>query len=126
MLLDFSSAKKVYPHELCILSSKVKTIGVKGFQRISGLQINTTKTEEVWLGKWKDRTDEPFGWKWPKDPSNAFGVFFPYNQGSAKGLTSVEKILNLKKTLNTWQQRNLTLYGEINIVKTLWISKLIY
>jgi len=28
--------------------------------------------------------------------------------------------------LNTWQQRNLTLYGKITIVKTLGISKLIY
>ena len=37
-----------------------------------------------------------------------------------------EKILNLEKTLNTWQRRNLTLYGKINIVKTLGISKLIY
>ena len=37
-----------------------------------------------------------------------------------------EKILNLEKTLNTWQRRNLTLYGKINIIKTLGISKLIY
>ena len=29
---------------------------------------------------------------------------------------------NLEKTLNTWQRRNLTLYGKINIVKTLGIS----
>ena len=28
--------------------------------------------------------------------------------------------------LITWQQRNLSLYGKINIVKTLGISKLIY
>jgi len=35
------------------------------------------------------------------------------------------KILNIKKMLNTWQQRNLTLYGKINIIKTLGISKFI-
>ena len=38
----------------------------------------------------------------------------------------MKKIPNLEKTLNTWQRRNLTLYGKINIVKTLGISKLIY
>jgi len=37
-----------------------------------------------------------------------------------------EKVLNLEKTLNTSQPRNLTLYGNINIVKTIGISKLIY
>ena len=28
--------------------------------------------------------------------------------------------------LNAWQKRNLTLYGKINIVKTLRLSKLVY
>ena len=46
------------------------------FKVLSGLEINTTKTEAMWLGEWKDRTDEPFGFKWPKDPVNALGVFF--------------------------------------------------
>ena len=36
----------------------------------------------MWLGKWKDRTDEPFGFKWPKEPINALSVFFSYNQTS--------------------------------------------
>jgi len=22
----------------------------------------------MWLGKWKDRADEPCGFKWPKEP----------------------------------------------------------
>jgi len=74
----------------------------------------------MWLGEWKDRTDEPFGFKWPKEPINALGVFFSYKQESANRLNFGEKILNLEKTLNT------TLYGKINIVKTLGISKLIY
>ena len=96
------------------------------FKEHSGLEVNTTKTEAMWLGEWKDRTDEPFGFKWPKEPINALGVFFSYDQASANRLNFGEKILNLEKTLNTWQQRNLTLYGKINIVKTLGISKLIY
>ena len=80
----------------------------------------------MWLGEWKDRTDEPFDFKWPKEPASALSVFFSYNQESANRLNFGEKILNLQKTLNTWQWRNLTLYGKINIVKTLGISKLIY
>ena len=96
------------------------------FKEHSRLEINTTKTEAMWLGEWKDRTDEPFGFKWPKEPINALRVFFSHNQKSANRLNFSEKILNLEKTLNTWQRRNLTLYGRINIVKTIGLSKLIY
>ena len=81
------------------------------FKEHSGLEINTTKTEAMWLGEWKDRADEPFGFKWPKESINDLGVFFSYNQASANRLNFDEKILNLEKTLNTWQRRNLTLYG---------------
>ena len=38
-------------------------------------------------------------------------------------LTSVPK---LEKTLLTWEKRKLQLYGRINIVKTLGLSKLIF
>ena len=40
----------------------------------------------MWLGEWKDRTDEPFGFKWPKEPVNALGVYFSHNQESANRL----------------------------------------
>ena len=96
------------------------------FEGHSGLEINTTKTEAMWLCEWKDRADEPFGFKWPKEPINVLGVFFSYKQASANTLNFGKKILHFEKTLNTWQRRNLTLYGKINIVKTLGISKLIY
>jgi len=80
----------------------------------------------MWLGEWKDRTDEPFGFIFQKNLSTLLVSFFSYSQASANTLNFGEIILNLEKTLNTWQRRNLTLYGEINIVKTLGISKLIY
>jgi len=41
--------------------------------------------------QWKDRADEPFGFKWPKEPVNALGVFFSYNQASANRVNFGEK-----------------------------------
>jgi len=67
------------------------------FKDHSGLEINTTKTEAMWLGKWKDRTHEPFGFKWPKEPINALGAFFSYNQESANRLNFGEKYLTSRK-----------------------------
>ena len=68
------------------------------FKEHSGPKINTTKTEAMRLGEWKDRTDEPFGFKWPKEPINALGVLFSYNQEIANRLNFGEKILNLEKS----------------------------
>ena len=56
----------------------------------------------------------------------ALGIFFSYDSNKANELNFVEKIRNLEKTLNSWKRRNLTLYGKVNIVKTLGLSKLIY
>ena len=96
------------------------------FKILSGLEINTSKTEGMWLGCWKNNTDIPFGFRWPREPIKALGIFFSYDSDKANELNFVEKIRNLEKVLNSWKRRNLTLYGKINIVKTLGLSKLIY
>ena len=96
------------------------------FKNLSGLEINTTKTEGMWLGSWKNKTDTPFGFRWPRDPIKALGIFFSYDENKANDLNFAEKIRNLEKTLNTWKKRNLTLYGKINVVNTFGLSKLIY
>ena len=96
------------------------------FKQVSGLKINTEKTEAMWLGAWKNRTEKPFGFKWPHEPILALGVYFSYDLERANVLNFEEKITTLEKTLNNWKQRKLTLMGKINIVKTLGLSKLIY
>ena len=96
------------------------------FKLVSGLEINTSKTEAMWLGSWRDKTETPFNFKWPKEPICALGVHFSYNTENANKLNFKEKIHSLEKTLNCWKRRKLTLLGRINIVKTLGLSKLIY
>lgn len=50
------------------------------FQKISGLKINRSKTEGMWIRSLKESKDEPFGIKWPKIPIKALGVCFTYDQ----------------------------------------------
>ena len=121
---QYADDTTVFVHDLDSVTSLLSLLN--DFHACSGLEINTTKTEAMWLGEWKENKDTPFGFKWPKEPISALGVAFSYNQASADWLNFGEKILNLEKTLNNWQRRNLTLYGRINIVKTLALSKLIY
>ena len=63
------------------------------FASISGLQINTSKTEALWLGLWKERLDSPFNFNYPQDPTCicALGVFFSYNTTEAHKLNFVDK-----------------------------------
>ena len=96
------------------------------FKSISGLEINTSKTEAMWLGRWRDKTHTPSNFKWPKEPICALGIYFSYNAEHANKLNFEEKMNKLEKTLNGWKRRKLTLPGRINIVKTLGLSKLIY
>ena len=121
---QYADDTTVFVRDLDSVTSLLRVLN--DFKVYFGLEKNTTKTEAMMLGEWKDRRDEPFGFKWPKEPINTLGIFFSYNQECANRLNCSEKILNLKKTLSTWQRRNLTRYGKINIVKTLGISKLIY
>ena len=88
------------------------------FASISGLQINTSKTEVLWLGLWKDRQDTPFNFSYPQYPVCALGVFFSYNMPEADKLNFDDKLRNMEKVLSAWKRRKLTLIGRINIVKT--------
>ena len=69
------------------------------FYSCFGLEINTTKTEAMWLGKWKNRKDTPFGIKWPTEYTNPLGICSSQNQATADSLTFGEK------TYKTWKKR---------------------
>ena len=74
------------------------------FKQISGLEINTNKTEALWLGCWRSRKDKPFGFKWPQEPVYALGIHFSYDLKQANTLNFEEKVCSLEKTLNNWKK----------------------
>ena len=66
-------------------------------KQISGLEINTNKTEALWLGCWRSRKDKPFGFKWPQEPVYALGIHFSYDLKQANTLNFEEKVCSLEK-----------------------------
>ena len=46
------------------------------FRLCSGLELNRSKTEELWLGSNKNRSNIPFGIRWPKDHVDARGICY--------------------------------------------------
>jgi len=55
-----------------------------------------------------------------------FGMHFTNNIELSHERNFFEKLGSLKKTLSVWSQRDLFIYGRINIVKTLALSKLVF
>ena len=99
---------------------------LRAFQDVSGLEINKTKTEGMWLGACKHNTSTPFDIAWPSEPIYALGIYFSYDEDEAFKKNFEQKLLSMKNLLSLWKLRNLTLYGRITILKSLALSKLVY
>lgn len=88
----------------------------------TGAKLNVNKTEAMWLGAWRTRTETPLGLTWV-NKMKILGVYF------SNGLSTVEqenwqpKLSKLEKNLNLWKSRNLSLVGKALIVNTLGASK---
>ena len=88
-----------------------------------GLKINSTKSEAIWLGKYRNNCSKLYDLKWPQDPIVALGTAFSYDAYKCEVKNFHEKATKMQKMFNLWSQRDLSLYGKITIAKTLGLSK---
>ena len=96
------------------------------FRDVSGLELNKSKTEGMWLGACRHNTSTPFDIAWPLEPIYVLGIYFTYNEHVSFKKNFEEKLNSMKNLLNLWRGRNLTLCGRITILKSLALSKLVY
>ena len=96
------------------------------FKILSGLEVNSSKTEGFWIGSLKDNDLKPFGIKWPIEPIKALGVFFTYDKKLLYEKKFKNRVDNMKKLVNIWSARGVFIYGRVTLNKSLLIPKLIY
>ena len=96
------------------------------FENCSGLRINQSKSEILWLGSLRQRKDSILILKLSDETVYALGAYFSYDEELATIRNFFEQLLKLKKILNIWSSRDISMYGRVNIVKTLAISKLTF
>ena len=66
---------------------------IKIYEKGSGARLNVSKTEAMWLGAWRSRTDQPFGLTWvPK--MKILGVFFGHVTESDNWQPKLKKLEN--------------------------------
>ena len=93
------------------------------YEKGSGAKLNRSKSEAMWLGVWRSRTDEPLGLTWVRK-MKILGVFFGTVCVDSDNWQS--KINKLEKLLNLWKSRSLSLIGKSLIVNVLGLSKFLY
>lgn len=80
----------------------------------------------LWLGSVSHRKDSILDLQMSGEPVYALGVHFTYDLEMSEKKNFLDKLDSLKKTLNMWSQRDLSIVGRINIIKTLALSKLVF
>ena len=99
---------------------------LNSFGNLSGLRLNPSKTKALWLGSLRNRKDEPFNFKWPKEPLRVLGTYISYDEKQNEEFNVKGKMQKLDTILGVWNSRNLTLFGKCLITKSLGISQLVH
>ena len=67
------------------------------FEKCSGLKVNYTKTEAMWIGSSRNNTETPLALKWRKTVK-ALGVHFCYNNEESVQKNFYDKLRGLNPT----------------------------
>ena len=110
-----------------IPSFKILLDTLERFGTCSGLKLNNDKTEALWLGDNSNNGQLPnIDEDKVNKPMKILGIYFTYDWRMKQELNFDAILTSLSKTLNSWQWRNLSLYGKIQIVKTFAIPKFMF
>ena len=78
------------------------------FQKCSGLEVNLSKTEGMWLGANRSNETKHFGIGWPSEPVFALGIHFSNNDTVSFKKNFDQRLISMENLLNLWYPRNLT------------------
>ena len=93
---------------------------------ISGLKVNTDKTQIVWIGKKKyskDKIETGRNLIWGNSDFNLLGINFSVNLNDIPDNNYDSLIVKIKELLVKWKKRYLTPIGKITIIKALILPK---
>ena len=73
-------------------------------------RLTVQKLKVCGSGSKRHYKEKPFGIKWPDEPIKALGVYFTYDQKLLKEKNSIERLDSIKKLINIWSARGLSIY----------------
>ena len=98
------------------------------FEKCSGLKVNYTKTEAMWIGSSRNNTETPLALMWRKwrKTVKSLGVHLSYNNEESMQKNFYDKLRGIKSQIRLWSWRGLSLFGKVTIIKTLLLPKVLY
>ena len=99
---------------------------VDQFTFCSGLKVNHTKTEAMWIGSCRQNTATPLGLRWSKSVK-ALGIVFTYNDTDQLQKNFYhDKLKDIRTQIRLWNCRSLSLFGKVTVIKSLLLPKMLY
>ena len=96
------------------------------FEKISGLKINQSKTEAMWIGSKRNNKDKPLNVKWPVKPIRLLGIWFTHDESASYEYNFQHLLASIEKIIHIWKRRDLTVYGKTIVAKTFLLPKLTF
>ena len=94
------------------------------YERGTGAKMNVEKTEGLWLGSWKQRTDKPFNLDWKNSKVKCLGIWIGNENTTNENF--IEQQSKVKNILNFWKKARLSLIGKIKVLNTFILPRLWY
>ena len=106
---------------------------LQDYEKASGAKINYDKTRGLWVGKWKNRTDDPFQdlypentkpIKWTNKNVYNLGIYFGNDEPALQ--TFNEILPKMKRRLHFWKPLKLPILAKSRVIEIFHASKLFY
>ena len=99
------------------------------FGKLSGLNINLTKSHVIWIGSKAFSQDKYLiceRLSWNKTKFELLGIQFDINIENMINVNFSKKYKDIEQTIRKWKQRFITPIGKITIIKSLLLPKLVH
>ena len=102
------------------------------YEACSGLKVNYTKTEAMWIGSPRNNTEAPLGLKWVNSVK-ALRIVFTCKESEQLQKIFYDKLQVIRLQTRLWRSLTvslrcggLSLFGKVTIIKSFLLSKILY
>ncbi|UYV85186.1 hypothetical protein LAZ67_X004869 [Cordylochernes scorpioides] len=96
------------------------------FRRASGIRVNFGKSQGLWCGRWRNRTDSPSAISWNREKINILGTLVTPGMGTSAQDQHLQELL--ERAIARWSPfvRGLSLAGRAKAANSLVLSAIYY
>ena len=92
------------------------------YEACSGLKVNYSKTEAMWIGSSRNNAEAPLGLKWVNSVK-ALEIVFTYKESEQLQNNFYDKLKDVRLQTRLWCCRGLSLFGKVTITKSFFASE---